>query len=153
MIECYRNSNENTKYYFERFIIRKDELSDEDKKEFRKLMVFSFIDNLNQSIERGDSVGDIRNLTKQAIEDIKAYEDFENKDNLINQLEEFLKFLAWQRLKSPDYRFGQAFLNYFPDISYLMRHDGDLGASDELKLFNEINDLAAQKSIEKWLDH
>ena len=68
------------------------------------------------------------------------------------QYEEFLKHLAWMRLKAPDYRFGQAFLNYFPDISKNMRRDGDLGTLDEMHLFYEINDLAAQEVISKWLD-
>ena len=69
------------------------QLSEEDNKEFTRLKVFSFIDNLQRAVEEGASVGDIRNLTKTAISDIKNFEDFENKDNLISQIEEFLKFL------------------------------------------------------------
>lgn len=65
---------------------------------------------------------------------------------------EFLKHLAWQRLQTPDYRLGQAFLNYFPHISKSMIEDGDLGTLYEFKLFNEINDLAAQEKIDFWLD-
>ena len=68
------------------------------------------------------------------------------------QYEEFLKHLAWQRLKAPDYRFGQAFLNYFPEISKNMRRDGDLGTLDEMNLFYENSDLLAQEFISKWLD-
>ena len=68
------------------------------------------------------------------------------------QYEEFLKHLAWQRLKAPDYRFGQAFINYFPEISKNMRRDGDNGVLDEMHLFYEINDLEAQKTIAKWID-
>ena len=68
------------------------------------------------------------------------------------QYEEFLKHLAWMRLKAPDYRFGQAFLNHFPDISRNMRRDGDNGVLDEMNLFYETNDLAAQGIISKWLD-
>ena len=69
------------------------ELSEEDKKEFKRLTVFSFLDSLQKAVEEEASVGDIRNLTKAAISDIKNFEDFENKDSLISQLEEFLKFL------------------------------------------------------------
>jgi len=69
------------------------ELSDEDKKEFKRLKVFSFLDSLQKAVEEEASVGDIKNLTKSAISDIKGFEDFENKDILISQLEEFLKFL------------------------------------------------------------
>ena len=68
------------------------------------------------------------------------------------QYEEFLKHLAWMRLKAPDYRFGQAFLNYFPEISKNMRRDGDNGTLDEMNLFYETNDLVAQAIISKWLD-
>ena len=68
------------------------------------------------------------------------------------QYEEFLKHLEWQRLKTPDYRFGQAFLNYFPEISKNMRRDGDNGTLDEMNLFYETNDLVAQAIISKWLD-
>ena len=68
------------------------------------------------------------------------------------QYQEFLKHLAWQRLQSPDYRFGQAFLNYFPEISRNMRRDGDNGTLDEMNLFYEINDLVAQAIISKWVD-
>lgn len=69
------------------------ELSEDDMKEYRRLMVFSFIDNLEKAVEEGANVGEIKNLTRTAINDIKNFEDFENKENLINQLEEFLKFL------------------------------------------------------------
>ncbi len=69
------------------------ELSEEDKKEFKRLTVFSFLDSLQKAVEEEASVGDIKNLTKAAISDIKSFEDFENKDSLISQLEEFLKFL------------------------------------------------------------
>mgnify|MGYP003341280584 CR=1 FL=1 len=68
------------------------------------------------------------------------------------QYQEFLKHLAWQRLQSPDYRLGQAFLNYFPEISSLMRHDGDLGALDELKLFNEKDNSKVWPIINRWRD-
>jgi hypothetical protein len=69
------------------------ELSEEDKKEFKRLTVFSFLDSLQKAVEEEASVGDIKNLTKAAISDIKSFDDFENKDSLISQLEEFLKFL------------------------------------------------------------
>jgi len=69
------------------------ELSEEDRKEYRRLIVFSFIDSLQKAVEEGANVGEIKNLTRAAINDIKNFEDFENKENLISQLEEFLKFL------------------------------------------------------------
>lgn len=71
----------------------KAQLSDDDQKELNKIIAFSFIDNLEKAVESGARVGDIKNLTKTAISDIKSYKDIENKDSLISQLEEFLKFL------------------------------------------------------------
>jgi hypothetical protein len=68
-------------------------LSEEDQKELNKIMIFSFIENLEKAVKEGARVGDIKNLTKSAISDIKAYEDIDNKDILIKQLEDFLKFL------------------------------------------------------------
>ena len=64
----------------------------------------------------------------------------------------FLEHLVWQRLQSPDYRLGQAFLNYFPSISKALIADEEWGTLYEYNLFNEINDLAAQKIIDLWLD-
>lgn len=64
----------------------------------------------------------------------------------------FLEHLVWQRLQSPDYRLGQAFLNYFPHISKALIEDEDFGTLYEYNLFNEINDLQAQKIIDKWVD-
>ena len=71
----------------------KSKLSEEDQKELNRIIVFSFIENLEKAVEEGARVGDIKNLTRSAISDIKAFEDIENKDNLIKQLEDFLKFL------------------------------------------------------------
>lgn len=69
--------------------------------------------------------------------------------------EEYAKFqehYAWQLLQSPDYRLGQAFLNFFPDVSSNMRRDGDLGALDELRLYNETDKDIAQQTINRWID-
>lgn len=66
---------------------------------------------------------------------------------------DFLKHYAWQKLQSPDYRLGQAFLNYFPRISKLMIEDGDLGTLAEYRLFNETNDAKAQDQIDRWIAH
>jgi len=65
---------------------------------------------------------------------------------------EFLEHFMWQRLKTPDYRLGQAFLNYFPEIGREMVNDSDNGTLDEYRLFNETNDLEAQKTIDFWID-
>ncbi len=36
-----------------------------------------------------------------------------------SEYEEFEKHYVWVLIKAPDYRLGQAFLNYFPEINKL----------------------------------
>lgn len=70
------------------------------------------------------------------------------------EYEEFLKHLAWQRLKTPDYRFGQAFLNYFPEVSKAMREQDENGSQAEYVLFNEEWEPIARTKCEFWVsDH
>ena len=66
--------------------------------------------------------------------------------------QEFLEHYEWQLIKSPDYRLGQAFLTYFPQISKAMITDGDLGTLDEYRLYNETDKIIAQAKIDKWLE-
>jgi hypothetical protein len=68
------------------------------------------------------------------------------------QYEEFLKHLMWTRLMAPDYRFGQAFLNYFPEISKIMREEGDIGTQSEYVLYNEEWEPTARMQCEQWVD-
>ena len=68
------------------------------------------------------------------------------------QYEEFLKHLVWERLKAPDYRLGQAFLNYFPEIRKIMRNDGDLGSQGEQHLFYEEWEPTARMKCEAWIE-
>jgi hypothetical protein len=68
------------------------------------------------------------------------------------QYEEFLKHLAWTRLKAPDYRYGQAFLNYFPEIRDIMEHDGDLGSQGAAHLFYEEWEPTARSRCESWVE-
>jgi hypothetical protein len=78
-------------------------LSKEEKAEFNKVLIFSFLENLKNSIEKEDNVGEIKRLTDEAIKNIEdvventsAEELSMDKDsllNLISQLKEFRKFL------------------------------------------------------------
>jgi hypothetical protein len=68
------------------------------------------------------------------------------------QYQEFLKHLAWVRLSAPDYRLGQAFLNYFPHVSKALIDSEQWGTLYEYNIFNEINDLRAQEFINQWVD-
>ena len=54
------------------------------------------------------------------------------------EYEEFEKHYAWVLIKAPDYRLGQAFLNYFPKVSKLML-SREKGVQDEFRFFNETD--------------
>jgi hypothetical protein len=69
------------------------------------------------------------------------------------EYEEFLKHLAWQRLKTPDYRFGQAFLNYFPDVREIMERDGVFGGQSTAHLFYEEWEPTARARCESWVSN
>lgn len=78
-------------------------LSKEEKAEYNKVVIFSFLENLKNSIESEGNVGEIKRLTDEAIKNIEdvventpAEELSMDKDsllNLIKQLKEFRKFL------------------------------------------------------------
>jgi hypothetical protein len=68
------------------------------------------------------------------------------------QYDQFLKHYAWQLLQSPDYRLGQAFLNYFPEVGTQMLKDGKDGTIKEFKFFNERDENVALEEIRKWLE-
>lgn len=62
----------------------------------------------------------------------------------------FLEHYSWQLLQSPDYRLGQAFLNYFPEVSKgLAKTDGTI---IEMKLYYEADNDRAQWMIDQWRD-
>jgi hypothetical protein len=61
----------------------------------------------------------------------------------------FQEHYAWQLLQSPDYRLGQAFLNYFPDVSREMASTDD-GTLLEMKLFYEKDCDESQRIIDSW---
>lgn len=68
------------------------------------------------------------------------------------QYKEFLEHYAWQLLKSPDYRLGQAFINYFSEVDKIMNEDGDMGKRDSVELYYETDNTRAQTIINRWLD-
>lgn len=67
------------------------------------------------------------------------------------QYQEFMEHYAWQLLQSPDYRIGQAFLNYFPEVSTEMTRDGDHGTLLEMKLYYETDNERATWLINQWV--
>lgn len=66
------------------------------------------------------------------------------------QYSKFQEHYAWQLLKSPDYRLGQAFLNYFPEVSQDMASEDD-GTLLETKLFYEKDNDVAKRIINQWV--
>ena len=69
------------------------EMSEEDKKNKTKVLVFKFLEELEKEVKAGGNVGEIKRLTDAAIKNISEVEDLENKEALIKQLEDFKKFL------------------------------------------------------------
>lgn len=66
------------------------------------------------------------------------------------QYQEFMEHLMWQRLQAPDYRMGQAFLNYFPEVSSHIVKDKE-GTLLEMKLYYETDESRAKELIEQWV--
>ena len=64
---------------------------------------------------------------------------------------EFEEHYAWQLLKSPDYRLGQAFLNYFNEVDKIWENDGDLGRQSSVNLYYETDNKRAMLLINQWL--
>ena len=53
-----------------------------------------------------------------------------------NDWEQFKKQYIFEYMRNPDYRFGQAFLNYFTDLSKYLIANGERGESLEQRLWN-----------------
>ena len=66
------------------------------------------------------------------------------------QYQEFMEHYAWQLLQAPDYRIGQAFLNYFPEVSNQMVKD-EHGTLLEMKLYYETDEERAKWLINQWV--
>lgn len=49
---------------------------------------------------------------------------------------QFKKHYMFEFIRNPDYRFGQAFLNYFTDLSKYLIAAGERGESIEQRLWN-----------------
>lgn len=67
------------------------------------------------------------------------------------QYQEFMEHLMWQRLQAPDYRMGQAFLNYFPAVSRALSAGGKEGTLLEMKLYYETDEERAKWLINQWV--
>lgn len=65
---------------------------------------------------------------------------------------EFEEHYAWQLLRSPDYRLGQAFLNYFNEVDKIWNNDGDLGKQQSVRLYYETDNAKAMAIISNWIE-
>jgi hypothetical protein len=64
----------------------------------------------------------------------------------------FLEAYTWQLLKSPDYRLGQAFLNYYIEINRTLKNDGYLGQQLATQLYNKTDPIQARAIIGQWIE-
>jgi len=67
------------------------------------------------------------------------------------QYQEFLKDYAWQLLKHPDYRLGEAFLNYFTKIHDTLLMDSD-GRDCSWALYQTKDNKKAQHMIDHFIE-
>jgi hypothetical protein len=67
------------------------------------------------------------------------------------QYQEFMEHLMWTRLQAPDYRMGQAFLTYFPEVSRYLSRQGKDGTLFEMKLYYETDEERAKELIDQWV--
>jgi hypothetical protein len=63
-----------------------------------------------------------------------------------------MEHYSWQLLQSPDYRLGQAFLNYFPEVSRALASICKDGTLMEMKLYYETDNARAEQLINQWID-
>lgn len=64
---------------------------------------------------------------------------------------EFEKHYVWQKLQTPSYRFGQAFINYFPGAGAEIANGSDEGTIAELRLYYEEDESRARAIVETYL--
>ena len=65
--------------------------------------------------------------------------------------EQFKKHYMFEFLRNSDYRFGQAFLNYFSDLSKYLIANGERGESIEHRLWNAKTQHEAMIIIRKMI--
>lgn len=68
------------------------------------------------------------------------------------EIAEFEKDFTHKVLANPNYRYGQAFLNYFPWVYNSMNSDGDLGARDAMAVWNSSNRLEVLDLVDWYIE-
>lgn len=69
------------------------EMSEEDKSDTAKVILYTFFWELVQAVDNGEKVLILRKLTNDAILNLNKCTDFDEKSVLLKELEDFLKFL------------------------------------------------------------
>ena len=68
------------------------------------------------------------------------------------EIAEFEKDFTHKVLANPDYRYGQAFLNYFPWVQQNMFNDGDLGYRDMMTAWQSSNRLEVLDLLDWYIE-
>ena len=66
------------------------------------------------------------------------------------QFDEFVKYYSWEILRTPDYRVGQAFINYFPTVMRPLSRE-DIVLDDTAVLFYNNNNEECWNIIRKYV--
>ena len=69
------------------------ELDENDKKLYAKALITTYLIALQEGVEKGSSMDELKSLTETAISAVESNEDLEDKNELLRQLNEWSKFL------------------------------------------------------------
>lgn len=69
------------------------DLDDADKKLYARALITTYLITLQEAVEKGFPMEELKSITETAISAVEANEDLEDKNELLRQLNEWLKFL------------------------------------------------------------
>ena len=69
------------------------ELDENDKKLYAKALITTYLIALQEGVEKGSSMDELKSLTETAINAVESNKDLEDKNELLRQLNEWSKFL------------------------------------------------------------
>ena len=70
-----------------------ESLTEDDKKLLSKLKIYSIISSIKNGVDENVNSNQLIGLVKSGIEELDKIEDFEDKEKISKELDEFLKFL------------------------------------------------------------
>lgn len=96
------------------------ELDENDKKLYAKALITTYLLALQEAVENGDPLDELKSLTNTAINAVEQNEDIENKNELLRQLNEWLKFLnEFEEEDSEDSEDSENSNSKDPNITYI----------------------------------